>query len=213
MVVIAKDANLQIHRFETFPFGTNAYVIVCGNTQESVLVDAPGEASSIAEQMSKTTPRYILITHSHMDHTSALVELESKLNIPVAAHPADASRLPTSVEWLLKDEDIVSFGNIELRVLHTPGHTPGSICFLKGKYLISGDTLFPNGPGKTDTPADFNQIIESLRGKIFTLPDETLVFPGHGEATVLKREKDAFAAFSSRIQPSNLCGDVLWTSD
>jgi len=97
-------------------------------------------------------------------------------------------------------------------VLHTPGHTPGSLCLLSGKHLFSGDTLFPGGPGKTGNPAAFEQIINSITEKLFILPDETLVYPGHGEDTVLGKEKQEFAVFSSRPRTPGLCGDVLWLS-
>jgi glyoxylase-like metal-dependent hydrolase (beta-lactamase superfamily II) len=145
-----------------------------------------------------------------MDHLGALSELKSSLGIPVAVHPLDAGSLPLKPEMLLGDGDTVSFGKIELRVLHTPGHTPGSLCFLTGKYLISGDTLFPGGPGKTGSPANLRQIIESITDKIFCLPEDTQVHPGHGDSTILKKEKEEFALFSSRPHDPNLCGDVLW---
>ena len=83
---------------------------------------------------------------------------------------------------------------------------------MTGRYLISGDTIFPGGPGKTGTPADFKQIVESIKARLFVLPDDTEVYPGHGDATVLGKEKKEFAAFASRPYSSNLCGDVLWLS-
>jgi glyoxylase-like metal-dependent hydrolase (beta-lactamase superfamily II) len=86
------------------------------------------------------------------------------------------------------------------------------VCFLTGKYLISGDTLFPGGPGKTGSPGNLEQIIESIKGKILPLPDDTYVYPGHGDSTVLRKEKEEFAVFSSRPHDPNLCGDVLWLS-
>lgn len=212
MTIIAEDEKIQIERIEIAPFGTHAYIIVCKETKDSVLIDAPGEAAKIADRMEETSPKYILITHSHMDHTGALRELRSRLKVPVAAHPSDSSRLPSSCDVFLNDGDVVAFGKVKLKVLHTPGHTPGSLCFLAGKYLISGDTLFPHGPGKTGTPAAFKQIVESLKEKIFVLPDDVMVFPGHGESTVLKKEKDEFAVFSSRTHPPNQCGDIVWLS-
>jgi glyoxylase-like metal-dependent hydrolase (beta-lactamase superfamily II) len=212
MALVVKDDNIEIEKLELGPFGTNAYVLVCRATGDSVLVDTPAEASKIVERLKGTNPRYILITHNHMDHLGAFSELKAKLGVPVGAHPLEAGRLPSAPEILLDDGDIVSFGNIELKVLHTPGHTPGSLCFLTGQYLISGDTIFPGGPGKTRTPADLRQIIESLTEKIFVLPDDTQVYPGHGDPTVLKKEKDEFAVFSARAHDPGLCGDVLWLS-
>ena len=212
MPIVERDDLIQIEKLELEPFGTNAYIIVCRATGDSVLVDAPGEANRIAAQLKGTNPRYILMTHGHIDHVGALSELKSRLEITVAAHPLDAGNLPSPADILLNDGDQVSFGNVQLSVLHTPGHTPGSVCFLTGQYLISGDTIFPGGPGRTNTPGDLKRIIESITDRIFPLPDDTRVHPGHGNATVLKREKEEFAVFSSRPHDPNLCGDVLWLS-
>lgn len=210
MTEVIREEKTQIERIETSPFGTNAYIVICRATQDCVLIDAPGESLKILERLKMTNPRYILITHSHMDHTEALPELKARLNIPVAAHPSDAPRLPVSCEISLNDGDVIAFGKTGLKVLHTPGHTPGSVCFLKDKYLLSGDTIFPAGPGKTSSPQAFRQIIKSLKEKIFILLDDVLILPGHGESTVLKKEKEEFAVFSSRSHSPNLFGDILW---
>lgn len=212
MTIVERDDSIQIERFETAPFGTNAYLLVCRETGDSVLIDAPGDAAKIAARMRTTNPRYILMTHSHIDHTAALRKLKAELGVPVASHEADAEGLPEEAEILLDEDSTVTFGATGLRVLHTPGHTPGSLCFVAGRSLISGDTLFPGGPGKTGTPDAFKQIVRSITGKLFGLPDDTPVYPGHGDPTVLKREKEGFAVFSARSHPPDLCGDVLWLS-
>ena len=212
MVVIAQDDAIQIERLELGPYGTNAYVIICRETGDSVLIDAPADASKIMERLKGTDPKYILLTHNHMDHTGALSELRSKLKVPLAAHAADVGGLHPPPEILLTDDDIVSFGNVKLEVLHTPGHTPGSLCLKIGRYLISGDTIFPGGPGITWSPANLRQIIKSITDKIFVLPDDTQVHPGHGDSTTSRKEKDEFAVFSSRPHDKNLCGTVLWLS-
>jgi glyoxylase-like metal-dependent hydrolase (beta-lactamase superfamily II) len=212
MPVIEKDSHILIHKIETAPYGTNAYILVCQATRDSVLIDAPGEATKILSEMEETNPTYILITHSHFDHTGALGEVKDRLGIPVAAHPDDAHNFPLTPDVYLKDGDSVSFGKIELEVLHTPGHTPGSVCFVYGHYLFSGDTIFPAGPGRTGTPRAFEQIIQSLKEKIFVLPQNTLIYPGHGDSTLLEKEMNEFEVFSSRPHSPNLCGDVLWLS-
>ena len=212
MVVVAKDDDIQIERLELGPYGTNAYIIICQKTQDSVVIDTPAEASTIMGKLKGTNPKYILITHNHMDHIGALSELQSKLKVPVAVHASDTKSLPSPPQMLLTDGDTVSFGSIKLEVLHTPGHTPGSLCFKVGRYLISGDTIFAAGPGKTRSPDAFQQIVKSITEKIFVLPDDTPIYPGHGDSTVLKKEKDEFAVFSSRPHDPNLCGDVLWLS-
>lgn len=212
MTVVVKDDRIQIERFQLGFFGTNAYILTCQQTGDSVVVDAPAEANKIIDSLKGTNPRYILLTHNHMDHIGALAELRSKLGIPLAAHAKDAGILPSPPEIELNDGDTVSFGNVKLEVLHTPGHTPGSLCFKAGKYLLSGDTIFPNGPGKTSSPANLQQIVKSITGKIFALDDDTQVYPGHGDSTVIKNEKEEFAIFSSRPHNPNLCGDVFWLS-
>ena len=145
-----------------------------------------------------------------MDHIGALDQLRAELKIPLAAHVSDTRNLTSPPETLLKDGDTVWLGKLKFKVLHTPGHTLGSLCFGVGHYLISGDTIFPGGPGKTSSPDNFRQIIKSITEKIFILPDDTQIYPGHGDSTVLKKEKDKFAIFASRPQAPNLCGDVLW---
>ena len=209
---VAKNEYVQIDRLKLGPFDTNSYILTCPLTGDSVLVDAPGEASEILKALEGTHPRYILITHNHMDHIGALPELKSRLRIPIGAHRLDAKGLPLRPEILLEDGEKVSYGKMSLKVLHTPGHTPGSLCFWVGNHLISGDTIFPGGPGKTKSPADLKLIIESITSKIFVLPDDTAIYPGHGDSTLLRKEKEEFAIFSSRPHDPNLFGDVLWLS-
>jgi len=212
MTTVVNDDRIQIEKLELGPFGTNAYILVCRHTDESVIVDAPADAGKILELLEGTRPKHILITHNHMDHTGALAELKSTLDLPIAAHADDAGSLPVTADQLINDGDAIFFGDIELTVLHTPGHTPGSVCFLTGSYLIAGDTLFPDGPGRTGSPADFKKILESLTGKIFVLPDDTRVFSGHGNDTTLGKERRAFEDFSAGSHSPSLCGDVLWSS-
>jgi hydroxyacylglutathione hydrolase len=209
---VAKDETIQIDRLTLGPFDTNSYILTCPLTRDSVLVDVPAEASKILKALDETNPKYILITHNHMDHLGALTEIKSKLRIPIGAHRLDAKGLPLRPEILLEDGEKVPCGKTSLKVLHTPGHTPGSLCFLSGNRLIAGDTIFPGGPGKTRSPTDLKLIIESITSKIFVLPDDTAIYPGHGDSTVLRKEKEEFAIFSSRSHDPNLFGDVLWLS-
>lgn len=210
MAVVVKDDNIQIERLELGPFGTNAYLLICQKTRQSAVVDAPADAHTIIDRLKGTHPRYLLLTHSHMDHLGALSELRARLGVPLGTHRADSRRLASPPEIPLDDGDIISFGNIKLEVLHTPGHTAGSLCFKTGRYLISGDTLFPGGPGKTASPADLKQIIESIKNRIFVLPADTEIYPGHGEATTVKQAKEEFAVFAACPHDPNLFGDVLW---
>ena len=211
-MIVAKDDNLQIERLELGPFGTNAYIVICQKTRDSVLIDAPAEANTIIYSLKGTTPRYILVTHNHVDHIGALAELYSRLKVPLVVHASDAGNLPSPPEKLLSHGDTVSAGNLRFEILHTPGHTPGSLCFKVSHYLISGDTIFRGGPGKTWSPANFKQIIKSITEEIFVLPDDVSIYPGHGNSTIVKRERDEFTIFSSRLHDPSLCGNVIWLS-
>jgi len=191
---------------------TNTYIVVCRHTGESLVIDAPAKASDIIAALKGTQPRYILLTHDHYDHTGVIVSLRSRLKVPLATHETSSYHLKTPPEILLKDGDIVSLGNLKIKAKHTPGHTPGSLCFKTGKYLFVGDTIFPGGPGHTDSPQDFQEILNSITGKILTLPGNTLLLPGHGDSTTVEKVREEYAVFASRSHPSDLCGDVLWLS-
>ena len=213
MTIETQDEKIQIDRIETAPYGTNAYVVQCLQTGDSVLVDAPGDEARIRPLLLSTNPGFLIITHNHFDHTGALRKIKSEFKVPLAAHLLDAEHLPVPPDIFLEDNQIISLGRIKLKVLLTPGHTPGSICLLTGQYLLSGDTLFPGGPGRTDSPADFRKIVESIQTKIMILSGETKIFPGHGDSTLLSKEKEDFNAFLSRSHSPQLCGDVLWQRD
>jgi glyoxylase-like metal-dependent hydrolase (beta-lactamase superfamily II) len=211
MTVIAKDGRVQIERLQLGPFGTNTYIMTSQKTKEGVIFDAPADPSKVLERVEDMTVRYILMTHGHMDHTGALTELKATLGVPVAAHAGDSGSLPQPPDMLLEDGQTLSFGDVQLKVLHTPGHTPGSVCFLTDAHLVSGDTLFPGGPGKTWSAADFEQILDSIKSKILPLSDDTNVYPGHGDATTLKIERQAIEAFCTKPHDGNLYGDVVWS--
>jgi glyoxylase-like metal-dependent hydrolase (beta-lactamase superfamily II) len=210
MVAIVNDDNIRIEKLTLGPYETNMYIVVCQKTGESLVVDAPARASEIIENLQGTQARYILLTHDHYDHTGVLVSLRSRLKVPLAAHAADSLTLKTPPEILLNDDDVISLGNIKVKVLHVPGHTPGSLCFRIGKYLLAGDTIFPGGPGRTESPDQFQQIVASITEKIFSLPDDTAIFPGHGDGTTVKKSREEYAVFVSRPHSPDLYGDVLW---
>ncbi len=212
MPTVAEDKVVRIERLTLGPYATNAYIVVCQRTRESVLIDAPAETEKILTALATTTPRYILLTHNHMDHVGALYELADRLKVPVGASEQDAPKYPLPAQVMLKDNDVVSFGDVKLRVLATPGHTAGSLCFLTGRWLLAGDTIFGGGPGHTRSPSAFKQITLSITEKLFVLPDDTMIYPGHGEWTILKKEKEEFAVFAVRPHRPDLCGDVVWLS-
>jgi glyoxylase-like metal-dependent hydrolase (beta-lactamase superfamily II) len=154
----------------------------------------------------------ILLTHSHPDHWAEYDEVKQATGAPVLCHPDERIIPAGKIDRPLADGDYLSAGSVSVHVIHTPGHTPGSCCFLVGRHLISGDTLFPGGPGRSDSPENLQQMIASIKRNLFTLPDDTIVLPGHGDTTTIGRSRQEYAVFASRDHPADLHGDVLWES-
>jgi glyoxylase-like metal-dependent hydrolase (beta-lactamase superfamily II) len=212
MDILVNDAEIRIERYELSSYATNSYLITCQKTGKCLLVDVPPGALTLIKELKGRVPEYIILTHSHIDHITGLKAFKDRVNVPVAVNAADESWLPMPPEMHLNDGDVVAAGKLKFKVIHTPGHTAGSLCYLYGKHLISGDTIFPGGPGKTWSKAEFSEVIKSLTEKIFILPDDTIVYPGHGGTTLLKKEKAEYAIFASRPHDPKLHGDVVWLS-
>jgi glyoxylase-like metal-dependent hydrolase (beta-lactamase superfamily II) len=210
-MTIAEDKELRITKLTLGPYETNAYILVCAKTKESLVIDAPAKVRTIIEELKGTKPQSILLTHDHPDHTGAMTSLRSRLKVPLATHECSSFQLETPPDFLLKDGDVIKLGNLKIDVIFTPGHTPGSLCFKVNNYLFDGDTLFPGGPGHTDTPDDFKQILSSITQNIYSLPDDTLILPGHGESTTVKKSKEEYAVFAATPH-DELYGDVTWLS-
>jgi glyoxylase-like metal-dependent hydrolase (beta-lactamase superfamily II) len=180
--------DLIVRKIEVGTMENNTYILECPETHDALLIDGCFEPDVIIEKSSGANIVAIVQTHGHGDHIQALPELVARLRVPVLAHPGES--YPVPVARNLADGDEIDFGNRKARVLHTPGHTPGGVCLLVGKHLISGDTLFPGGPGNTWGDAErFEEIIDSIRTKLFVLDDDTAVYPGHGRDTTIGRER------------------------
>jgi len=180
--------DLIVRKIEVGTMENNVYVLECPETHDALIVDGCFEPENIVGATEGVTVVGILQTHGHMDHVQALPALKEQLGVPVHAHPGDEYPVPIDVE--LADGDVVLFGNRQALVIHTPGHTPGGTCYLVGRHLISGDSLFPGGPGNTwGDKRRFEEIIEAIKTKLFVLPDDTIVYPGHGKDTTIGDER------------------------
>lgn len=175
----------------------NVYLLECPETHDAILVDGCFEPDAILAACEGANIVGIVQTHAHADHIQALPVLVERLGVPVYAHAGED--YPVAVNRKVSDGDAVHFGNREAKVLFTPGHTPGGVCLLIGEHLISGDTLFPGGPGNTwGSTEAFAQIIEAVETKLFTLPDATRVYPGHGDDTTIGTERPHLEEWKER---------------
>jgi glyoxylase-like metal-dependent hydrolase (beta-lactamase superfamily II) len=197
---------------ETLPVGplqTNCYLIGCEQTHLSAVIDPGGDAADIlsAIKRHRLALKYILLTHAHFDHIGGVAELAEATRAPVALHPGDLPilharggaamfgifvRPSPEPDMALADGQVIEVGTLRLNVLHTPGHTPGHVTFHEptARAAFDGDVLFMQGIGRTDFPgSSYQQLMDSIRNKLFTLPDDTTIYPGHGPATTVGDEK------------------------
>ncbi len=183
-------AEFELCALPVGTFENVVYAVRDPDTREGYVIDAGWEPDTIAEAVKDTQVKGILITHGHHDHHDELDALKARIKAPAGIGEGDRQMLKSPPEFTIADGQELRFGPVTMRAIHTPGHTPGSTCFLVGNLLFSGDTLFPGGPGNTKTSTgDFPTIVKSLRDKLFTLPDDTVVHPGHGTGTTIGQEK------------------------
>ena len=194
------DTDLEIHKVVVGPFENNVFVLRCRHTGEAVLIDAANEHELLLDLARSLNVGRVLETHGHWDHIQAIPEMrDAGYSVGVTAE--DAAMLP-SYDEIVEHDVVIPVGDLRLRTIHTPGHTPGSMCFLvEGKPLLfSGDTLFPGGPGNTKLEGgDFTTIIRSIDDLLFSpLAADTIVMPGHGLDTTIGAERPSLGDWVDR---------------
>ncbi|MBE7026186.1 MAG: MBL fold metallo-hydrolase [Ruminococcaceae bacterium] len=187
----------------------NCYILGDDKSKHALIIDAPAEAGAVLDVLEEEglKLKFVLLTHSHYDHIGALDEICEQTGAEVMIHAfeedavndptvnlalyAGAPSPETTVSKTIVDTDVITLGDIDIKVLYTPGHTVGSVCYYTEGMLFSGDTLFLKDIGRCDLPGgDYKIIKESIKKQLYTLPDDTDVFPGHGRATTIGYEKE-----------------------
>ena len=194
-----EDARVRVDKLVVGPFENNVFIVRCKRSGDAVLLDAANEHELLLEVCRETGVRRVLTTHGHWDHIQA-VEAVRDAGIDVGIAEADAEMLP-AYDFVIPDDEHHAVGDLRLRTIHTPGHTRGSTSFLleDEPLLFTGDTLFPGGPGNTSTPgASFEQILGSIDRRLFTLPADLLVLPGHGLDTTIGEERPHLDDWAAR---------------
>jgi glyoxylase-like metal-dependent hydrolase (beta-lactamase superfamily II) len=192
------------------PYENNAYIVRPVDGGPVVVVDAPEGSEETVRALGDAEVSHIVVTHSHADHWNGFEALRARTIAPVYSSEDETGLDPSRHVLPLSDGAEVRVGRTTMRIIHTPGHTPGSICLLVGGALLTGDTLFPGGPGHSRSPEALREEIESITSKLYVLPDDTMVLPGHGGGTTIGASKAEYEQFASRPHPDDLHGDVLW---
>ena len=188
------------------PIDNNNYLIIDEKSREAALIDCSAVDGDIYEELDRAGAKlkYILLTHGHFDHIAGI---RPNPDVKVVMHKADLGWLEKTNQYLsmfgmpqmtipkidiyVQEGDVLNLGDLEIKVIHTPGHTQGGVCYLTDGKLFSGDTIFRESVGRCDLEGgDFDRIVESIENKIFTLPPETLIYPGHGRMTSVEWEKE-----------------------
>jgi len=196
-----------VDKLEVGPFATNCYIVGSESGGEGMIIDPGDKAKQILGKVEdlKLDIKLVVLTHGHIDHIGALKEIKEATGADVAIHADDEGSLrkqplsiifglfyptPPPPDRLLKDGDSIDVGDLHFEVLHTPGHTPGGICLLGDGVVFSGDTLFNCSVGRTDLPGgSYDKLMGSIQTKLMMLPDDTIVYPGHGGETTIGAER------------------------
>jgi glyoxylase-like metal-dependent hydrolase (beta-lactamase superfamily II) len=202
------SSKIQVETLIVGQLFSNCYIVWDDNVKQGVVIDPGDDADVILKKVEELNIKinYILATHGHFDHVGAVAPLRRELKVEFLAHKDDfffiedgeksASRWGVNIEQppqpdrFIIDGDKIKFGNYELEVIHTPGHSPGGVCFLYDRIVFGGDTLFQGSIGRTDfRKGSFEDLSKSIKNRLYTLPDDTIVYTGHGPITTIGDEK------------------------
>jgi glyoxylase-like metal-dependent hydrolase (beta-lactamase superfamily II) len=196
--------GLVITKMAVGDFDNNTYLLRCTTNDEQVLIDAAAEADRILDLVGDGGLAAVVTTHSHPDHWGALTEVVARTGAATYAHRADAPDIPVATSRVVVDGEHVPVGDCRLHVVHLVGHTPGSIALVyddpEGRpHVFTGDCLFPGGVGRTMSPEDFASLYDGVVSRLFDqLPDETWIYPGHGNDTTLGAERPHLEQWRAR---------------
>lgn len=194
------------------PVNNNAYLVRDTARGESLLVDMPASSPELLEALTAEGPvRQIIATHWHPDHWMSYDAVRAATSAPVLVGDREIRIPEERIDGRLADGVEVAMGSIRITVLHTPGHTPGSISLRAGRTVITGDTLFAGGPGRTFARGDLEMVLQSIVERLLPLPDDTAVLPGHGELTTIGAARRGQAEYARHPRPPGYFGDVSWS--
>ncbi|MFF8873995.1 MBL fold metallo-hydrolase [Streptomyces massasporeus] len=196
--------DLMITKIAVGPMNNNAYLLRCRATDEQLLIDAANEADTLLGMIGDDGIASVVTTHRHGDHWQALAEVVAATGARTYAGREDADGIPVRTDVPVDDGDTIRVGRVELTARHLVGHTPGSIALVYDDphghpHVFTGDCLFPGGPGRTTQASEFNSLMNGLETKLFdVLPDETWIYPGHGNDTTIGTERPHLAEWRAR---------------
>ncbi|MCZ9352287.1 MBL fold metallo-hydrolase [Streptomyces mutabilis] len=195
--------DLMITKVAVGPMDNNAYLLRCRATDEQLLIDAANDAHTLLGTIGDDGIASVVTTHRHGDHWQALAEVVAATGARTHAGRHDAEGIPVPTDVPVDDGDTIRVGQVELTARHLVGHTPGSIVLVYDDphghpHVFTGDCLFPGGPGRTTRSEEFDSLMNGLEARVFVLPDETWVYPGHGNDTTLGTERPRLAEWRAR---------------
>lgn len=212
MTQVYADQQINIECLSALGYNANnAYILrPASGDGGATLIDAPEGIEAVIEALGEVPVERIVVTHYHRDHWAGFDVLRAHTDAPVYSGEHEVELDHVEGLQRLSDGDTFTVGEAVVQVLHTPGHTPGSISLLVNGAVLVGDVLFPGGPGRTRDPEALATSIESITTRLYTLPENTVILPGHGHNTTIEDSRREYEVFASKEHPADLAGDVLW---